>query len=275
MKRYYSILMTLILAAGMVLSSIGAVFAQNNSDRVVDGADILTSSEEQSLESELAEWCDDNEFDIAILTMQSSLSDDQLEAYADDYYDKKGYGYGNNYNGCILVIDMGSRAVWISTSGYGEGVLTDVDIDSIVEDICDYLGSEDYYDAIEEGFISNVKWTYNAIANGEGGDSDGFSNSLADIGTWGGILGMGLFPGLGIAFVMARAQKSKLKTIRKKTEAQNYIRPGSLNITRSHERFLYSHVSRTPKPKDDGRNGGSTIHTSSSGRTHGGGGGHF
>lgn len=39
--------------------------------------------------------------------------------------------------------------------------------------------------------------------------------------------------------------------------------------------FLYSHVNRTAKPKDNDSSGGSATHTSSSGTTHGGGGGKF
>ena len=57
--------------------------------------------------------------------------------------------------------------------------------------------------------------------------------------------------------------------------ASDYVRPGSMNVAYANDVFLYSHVNRTAKPKDNDSSGGSATHTSSSGTTHGGGGGKF
>lgn len=48
-----------------------------------------------------------------------------------------------------------------------------------------------------------------------------------------------------------------------------------MNVAYANDVFLYSHVNRTAKPKDNDSSGGSATHTSSSGTTHGGGGGKF
>jgi len=61
----------------------------------------------------------------------------------------------------------------------------------------------------------------------------------------------------------------------RKAAASDYVRPGSMNVAYANDVFLYSHVNRTAKPKDNDSSGGSATHTSSSGTTHGGGGGKF
>ena len=77
--------------------------------------------------------------------------------------------------------------------------------------------------------------------------------------------------GFIIAFISTLVMKHKLKSVFSKTEAHEYIKDGSMNITRARDIFLYRNIRRTAKPK----NTSSSTHTSSSGRSHGGGGGKF
>ena len=74
---------------------------------------------------------------------------------------------------------------------------------------------------------------------------------------------------------MTGFRRGQLKTVRRKAAASDYVRPGSMNVAYANDVFLYSHVNRTAKPKDNDSSGGSATHTSSSGTTHGGGGGKF
>ena len=61
-----------------------------------------------------------------------------------------------------------------------------------------------------------------------------------------------------------------MKTAVENDYAANYVKPGSKQLTMSRDIFLYSHITKTEKPKNN-----SGSHNSSSGRTHGGGGGSF
>lgn len=54
---------------------------------------------------------------MAIVTV-NSLDGKTAQAYADDYYDYNGYGYGENDDGILLLISMGERKWAISTYGY-------------------------------------------------------------------------------------------------------------------------------------------------------------
>ena len=67
----------------------------------------------------------------------------------------------------------------------------------------------------------------------------------------------------------------KLKTVRPALAANSYVKENGLNITNSEDKFLYSKVNKTERPKERDSGGGSSTHTSSSGRTHGGTGGKF
>ena len=77
-----------------------------------------------------------------------------------------------------------------------------------------------------------------------------------------------------IALIITGIMRGQMKTVRMKPDAADYMVDGSLQITRSNDIFLYHQVTKTAKPKDDD-SGGSSVHTSSSGETHGGSGGSF
>ena len=67
--------------------------------------------------------------------------------------------------------------------------------------------------------------------------------------------------------------KRKLKSVHYQTAAASYVKPGSLNVTQSRELFLYCQLQRQKRETE--KSGGSSTHTSSSGRTHGGSSGKF
>ncbi len=70
--------------------------------------------------------------------------------------------------------------------------------------------------------------------------------------------------------------KGQLKTVQSQSKADDYVKSGSMKLTKQNDLFLYKHVERREKPKESDRSaGGSKTHTSSSGSTHGGGGGKF
>ncbi len=57
--------------------------------------------------------------------------------------------------------------------------------------------------------------------------------------------------GLVISLIVTGVMRSKMKSVRFERAARNYIRTGSMNVTRSHDTYLYSHVTKTPKPQND------------------------
>ena len=162
---------------------------------------------------------------------------------------------------------------YLSTSGYGITAFTDAGIQYIGVEITSQLADGEYLEAFEK-YIELCDDFIDAANNGEVYDTDHMPRKpLSAI--W---LGISFAVGLGGALLLVGVNKSELKSVRMQEEAKNYVRPGSMKVTKSGDFFLYRHVTRTERPKANPKSsggGGSSTHTSSSGRTHGGGGGKF
>jgi uncharacterized protein len=76
-----------------------------------------------------------------------------------------------------------------------------------------------------------------------------------------------------IALVAVSIMKAKLNNVHPKTEADRFIIPGSLAFTLRQDNFLYSAVTKSERA--DSPSSGSGSHMSSSGRSHGSGGGRY
>jgi uncharacterized protein len=76
-----------------------------------------------------------------------------------------------------------------------------------------------------------------------------------------------------IALVAVSIMKAKLNNVHPKTEADRFIIPGSLAFTQRQDSFLYSAVTKSERA--DSSSSGSGSHMSSSGRSHGSGGGRY
>ncbi len=104
---------------------------------------------------------------------------------------------------------------------------------------------------------------------------------LNDLGLPAGVAGGS---GLVAALVYTGILKGKNKSVRRKYDATSYLRKNSFRLNDQRDIFLYSHVSKTPRPKDNDRggsshsshhSGGSSFSGSSGSRSGGRGGGHF
>ena len=82
-----------------------------------------------------------------------------------------------------------------------------------------------------------------------------------------------------IALIATAIMKGQLKSVGNRWRADEYVKKDSMKLTKKNDLFLYRHVERREKPKEDtsssssnsgGSKGGSTTHVSSSGATHGG-----
>ncbi len=271
-----------------------SVFTANaKSPNIVDNADLLTSQQEYLLETTTDVIRDDYSFEVVVVTVESTEGK-SIESFADDYYDYNGYGVDAACSGVIFVVDMGARNWFISTSGTGIELIAEGEISYIEQEIIPYLSDGDYSTCFSE-FIDTCQEILELDSQGEDfieyhgydiesgySDNDGFyyeedyyqpqSFSISK-----NIL-IALVIGFIIAFIIVMTMKGKLKTVRAKSGASDYVVPGSMNVTHSNEVFLYRHVTRTPKQQNNsnGRSGGSGgVRVSSSGRSHGGRGGSF
>ena len=216
---------------------------------VEDYADVLTDIEEAALVTKLEALGSEYDIEIGAVTVDSYDGKDP-QAFADDFYDYNGYGYGENDDGFIVVFNTGegdgNRNLWISTHGTGIDLLTDNEISLIVEMMIDPIKNGDFAGAFDN-FVVECE---NAI-----------DPSISII--W---IPVSILIGFGLAFLIVKIQASKLKTVRAQVNAADYV--GNVVLTSQYDNFMYKNVTSSPKAKSS--SGGST-HTSSSGRTHGGG----
>ncbi len=228
---------------------------------VSDGADLLTDSQEASLEQTLEKASKENGIDIAVVTVYG-LGDSTAESYVDLYFEDN---YGEN--GALLLIDMETRAWHISTSGTTMYAVNDAAFNMIEDEVLSGLSDGNYYQAFTD-FANDIGYVQGL--HNEGKDYHKPFNWLTYLLA---SLGIGAIGGVG----SAQSKKKQLKTVKKKTTAYGYEKAGTLNISNAQDIFLYSTISTAPIAASiaRGSGGGGPTHTSSSGTPHGGGGGHF
>lgn len=236
---------------------------------MVDDAQLLSDDEVYNLDTLLSQISQEHQFDIVIVTVQSCGNKTPQE-YADDYYDYNGYGYGENHDGCLLLVSMDERDWHISTTGYGIYAITDAGIDFISSCFIDDLSAGNYFDAFST-FACEVEDFINQADSGDPYDYDTMPEPDGGLYTLKGIL-YGAIAGLIIALIVVTCLKSKMKTVRHKADANDYLVAGSFVLTNKDSRHVNTHVSKTRRETSSG---GSSTHTGSSGTSHGGGGGKF
>lgn len=223
---------------------------------VVDNADLLSDSEEEGLEAKLNKLTETYKTEVAVVTA-SDLEGKSPEAFADDFYDYNGYGYGDNDDGLLVVYkpgEEGERKLHITTHGTAIDAFSDEKINDVLYEMKDLCVAEDYVEA------------FNAYA-------DKCEEILLDASTPPTVHWFWIPASYAIAFVLSFIISgiivASLKSVRSKANAKDYVREGSMYVDGRQDIFLYSNVTKTAIKEDKG---GSSTHTSSSGREHGGGG---
>lgn len=256
-RKMISFLAAMLVFTAFVLPAWAA------SPRLADEAGLLSGSECAAIEKQLDEISAQYGLDVVIVTTDSTGSRSPME-YADDYFDYNDYAP----DGVLLLISMEESDWWISTAGYGIQAFTDAGIAYIGEKIVPYLSDGEYAQA----FTVFADLCGQFLAQAKTGDPfDTHNLPKAPFNpVWNGLLA--LIAGPAAAFFTTGSMKKKLKSVARKAQANDYVTPGSLQITQSRDFHLYTHLDRVEKASSGG---GSSTHTSSSGTTHGGGGGKF
>lgn len=286
MKQRFFALLAAVLTLSLLL--IIPVSAGNASlPRFVDQAGLLSDSDAASLTALLDEISERRQMDVVIITVPN-LPDGYYDImdFADDIYDRAGYGFGTEYDGLLLLLDMGEREWWISTCGYAITAFTDYGLEYLENQFVSYLSAGDFYGGFRE-FAGECDYLIGLAYDGEpldyyGGGSYGGDYyepyrepTLYD----GGRLFTSLLFGGIIGLIAVSIVKSAHKSVSFNDSAEQYsVR--RLNVTDSRDVFLYKNTSKVSRESTSGSGGsrsggGSSTHHSSSGRSHGGRGGHF
>lgn len=271
-NKIISIIAVLALCLTSALTSYAAEIIPESRllPRLVDGADLLTDSEESKLLSELDEISERQKCDVVVVTADA-IGYKTATEYADDFYDYNGYGFGNERDGVLLLISMEDRDWAISTCGFGITAFTDAGQEYMTEKFKPALSDGDYYKAFDK-FASLCDDFLTQAKAGKPYDSNNLPKEFPFFG-----LIICIVVSIVIAFAIVSMMKKQLKSVASKANADTYVRQGSMNLVQNRDIYLYRTVTKTKRASESTSksSSGSRTHTSSSGTTHGGSSGKF
>ncbi len=236
-KRIIAIIFALALFVGLSVGSLAAEMGEESF--VYDQANLLSSYEESELADTLREISHANGVQVVVATVDST-DGKSADAYVNYFYDSMDLGYGTSRDGILLLVSMSNRQYRILSNGSAADVITPSAIDEISDSIVSYLSDGDYAEAFLE-FADECDSYYRF-----------------DIGEH---LIPALIIGAVVGVIVALILKAQLKSVRKRYTAHEYVRAGSMNISKSADLFLYRTVNRTARQKSS---------SSGSGRSSGG-----
>lgn len=253
-------LVSVLLILCLAISGLAA----SSAPRLVDGADLLSSQEEQYLTNRLDEISDQYNLDVVIVTADS-LNGASAQACADDFYDYNGY----RPDGILLLIDMDERQWAISTTGYGITAFTDAGLAYLEDRFIDNLSEGNYEDA----FLDFSVTCEEILIQAQSGNPYDVGNlpkvPFQPLKT----LLICMIIGFVSALIITGIMAAQLKSVRPRGSAADYVREGSMELNQCMDLYLYRNVTRQRRQTNS--SGGSSTHRGSSGRSHGGRSGRF
>lgn len=250
MKKILSFLLLLVLLSALM---VGVVAATPGSEKFIyDDAQLLTENEHANLEAQLRQISKAYDTHIVVVSLRSVNGGD-ADILAEAFYDGKELGYGENRDGIMLIIMMDIRQFRILSNGAAADALTMRRIDKITDAITPYLSDGEYYEAFDL-FAEKCEYYLDGHINGfpfEHGKT----------------LAIALLIGLVIGLIVAFSLKSQLKSVRMQRRAHDYVRPGSMRLTKQMDLYLYRTVRRTRRENtNSSRSGGSRSRNVGGGR---------
>ena len=238
-------------------------------ERVDDSAGLLSDEEITQINENIDYIRNAYSCDVVIVTTNDSEGKSAMD-YADDYYDYNGFGMGDEQDGIILTVNMDIQEYWISTCGQAILWFSDSEVEDMKSTVQPYLSEGDY----GNGFLA---WLSDVEYYLETDDGSGYiieeTNPFAAALTY---LPMGLILGLVLAVIIIMIMIRKCRTAVQPTLANDYLDKEHITLRRQEDLFLRSHTSSVKiQTESKSGSGGSTVHSSSSGRSHGCGGGKF
>ena len=237
MKRISLILISLLLITFAAVPALATSYMDG--PKVLDDADLLTSGEQAELKQRLDQMSEKYECDVVAVTVPT-LEDMNSEEYSDYLFNIMNYGMWNDGKCIMLLVCMEYRDWALTPYGDASKYFPLSVQDEMIGNFKPYLSQGDIYSA------------FCAFA-------DDCEHAFEDYGRiqlkplW---IVAALAVGVVIAFIAVLIMKSQLKSVRFQPGANSYLRSGSMNVTQRRDIFLYSTVTRTPKPKNNSSGGG-------------------
>lgn len=245
-------------------------------DKIYDFANLLTDSEEELLYDKVIGYINSTDYDLVLVTTDENIKNSAMK-YADDFYDYNHFGKNKSRDGVLILIDMATRELYISTSGYAIKMYDDYRIERILDSGYNYITNEKYYDtfnnmieSLNDYYLDNYPDSNEMLLIDKLGKPYYIKYISYEV-----VFIVSSIITLIVSLVLYF--KSRLKV--KRFNTVSYLK--SIEITKRNDTYVNSHVSRVLRASESSSSssgssrGGSSYHRSSSGRSHGGGGRKF
>lgn len=299
MKKIKGIMICLLICTFLVMGSMavwadqtGAVSGQ---PRVFDQAGLFSETEIIQLEEKIAQCRKSTKMDVVIVSAYAD-GERSAEEYADDYYDYGGFGVGKKASGVLLLYYMDGPGqpggeCYISTTGTMINMLTDERIESILDDVYGDLGNRDFAGATEH-FLEDVKaYVKEGVESGQ----YTYDRDTGEIVRYHSIRLYEVAIAMVIAGILAgsvcldikKRYAMKQSSREVSNSLQAYRADCAFHFSVAGDKMVNKYVRSVPIPRNTSSGSGgrghsgsssagrSTIHTSSSGSSHGGSGRRF
>ena len=205
---------------------------------VNDYENLLDSDERAYLEAMYHGFAEEYGFTPILYTVPSfqGRSADQAAAW---YYDTQGYPY----DGILLLVSLTEGEYYILTNGGCYANISNREAQEIGDWLVSYLRDGSYFEA----FAIFPELANDAMQGGESsyGGEKNYPKTIA----------ISMVVGLVIGGIVAGVMAMQMKSVRAQSGADSYLRSGSMRMYNSRDIYLYSHVTRTPKPKSNSSGG--------------------
>lgn len=281
-RRFMLLILCLCLVSALSLNADASFYdAEGTVQYVVDQADLLTDQEHIYLEGIARELSNANGCDVLI----AAVAD--MDGYtADEYAALLNSGHWwDSEHAVLFLLAMEEREWYIATFGNAIYIFTDYGINEIGESVVPWLSEGSYCDGFA-AYLSMLPSYFNAWQDGFPIDNYGYIPEARDEvvrytparerTVWS-VLPLSLLIGIAAAGISLFAMRSSMNTKRRQHSAGDYLKSESYQLRIQQDIFLYSNLSKTRRQQNTGSShgGGSSIHKSSGGRSHGGRGGRF
>ena len=265
-KRLISLLLLVLLVSALAVSASAA------GPLVVDEAGVLSAEDCARLEDQARRISDTYGIET-IIYYTDTLDGKSSAQFTDDFWYENGYSPDCS----IFMVAVVDREYYFYNRGLGSTVITDYGSEYIDGKVIPYLSDGDWSKAAGQ-YLTFMTEFYNHYAEtGTPYDVNEKPNELK-------ILLLSIFGNTGIGLLLAglplRKQKKSMNTVAAKTQAQDYLRKDSFQLSLREDAMTGQHTSRTLIPRTEStgsssHSGGTTMHSSSHGGSFSGHGGKF
>lgn len=246
------------------------IFAAQKGD-VYDEAELLTEEEIDALNEQITSFKEKSNWNVYAVTTENAQGKTVM-AYAEDFFDE----YSPEVeDGIVALIDMDNREICISTCGEARRYLTDERLNAILEDAYNEVAEANYAKCMSVMLEGVATYYEKGIPSGQ----YNYDTQTGEISVYHAItpveIVLAVLIAIGVFAVVFGCIVGKYR-LKFGTYHYEFRKFSQMDLKDSRDVLVNSVVTHRRIPKDTGSSGGasssgrSSVHTSSSGRSHGG-----